>query len=352
MMLSMKQLLFNKPTTKMELLTTPINRLNLELKKSQLQKHIDRLQSQLRRRGVKLRPRFYLGEDWGCVTQTTNIEVGFYDADPALQELNREFLGWAHNGAVIDYLLRHETGHAFCYAYKLYKLDEFRSLFGVKGRFFDTYPSTDRFKPHPWSRDYVNPNRDHYAQKHPDEDFAETFGVWLDPRSNWKKVYRQKKGALTKLKFVSEIVEHYGDAAPILAIDPFDVDSPVEIMTLTVAEFMEAPVSRYRKRATGFIDPMLKKIGRYSARPAAPGKVLLAELIAAHQKTFEVMLTRNTKITQAQAACLLSKMQSRARAMHLYVPLVGTDHKVLEILSLATTLATRYAITGSVLPKR
>ena len=51
------------------------------------------------------------------MTQTTNIEVGFYDADPVLQELNREFQGWAHNGPVIDYLLRHETGHAFCYAY-------------------------------------------------------------------------------------------------------------------------------------------------------------------------------------------------------------------------------------------
>ena len=38
-----------------------------------------------------------------------------------------------------------------------------------------------------------------YAQKHPDEDFAETFAVWLTPRSNWRKRYRGW-AALEKLR--------------------------------------------------------------------------------------------------------------------------------------------------------
>ena len=41
------------------------------------------------------------------------------------------------------------------------------------------------YNPNPWSRDYVRylhrTGMYHYAQKHPDEDWAETFAVWLDP---------------------------------------------------------------------------------------------------------------------------------------------------------------------------
>ena len=28
-----------------------------------------------------------------------------------------------------------------------------------------------------------------YAQSHPAEDFAETFAVWLDPKTDWRKRY-------------------------------------------------------------------------------------------------------------------------------------------------------------------
>ena len=34
-----------------------------------------------------------------------------------------------------------------------------------------------------------------YAQSHPDEDFAETFAVWLTPDSNWRERYARLAGA-------------------------------------------------------------------------------------------------------------------------------------------------------------
>jgi hypothetical protein len=351
-MADMKKLLFNKDTRKLETLTTPINRLGLDLKRSALQQYIDRLHERLRRCGIRLRPRFYLGEEWGCVEGTANIEIGFWDADPLLKELGKEIQGMYNDVHAINYLLRHETGHAFCYVHRLYQKKEFRSVFGVKGSFFESYPETDRFKTHPWSRNFVNPNRDHYAQKHPDEDFAETFGVWLDPRSNWKRAYRNKKGALYKLRFVGELVQRYGGAAPAAPLDPTDVDSPVENVKDTVAEFLGTPLARYRRRATGYIDPMLRKIGRYRSQPPPTGTILVADMISAHFTFIQKTLVRHTKLTRPQAASLLNKMEARSRALRLHFPMAAADRKLAEIVSLASALAARFVLTGAVLPKK
>ena len=43
------------------------------------------------------------------------------------------------------------------------------------------------------------------AQSNPDEDFAETFAVWLDPHSNWKEEYRRWPHVLKKLKYIDPV---------------------------------------------------------------------------------------------------------------------------------------------------
>ena len=44
-----------------------------------------------------------------------------------------------------------------------------------------------------------------YAQSHPDEDFAETFAVWLDPKTDWRKRYAEWP-ALKKLDYMNELM--------------------------------------------------------------------------------------------------------------------------------------------------
>jgi hypothetical protein len=346
-----RRLLNNKDTTKLEVLTSPVNALGLDMKRSLLQKPIERLRARLRRRGIRLRLHFYLGEDWGCVTGTANIEVGFYDAAPILKELNREIRGWSNDARTVDYLLRHETGHAFCYAHRLYRNREFRRVFGVTGKFFDTYPPTDRYKPHPWSRDYVNPNRDHYAQKHPDEDFAETFSVWLCLPANWKKTYRNRKGALAKLEFVTKVVGRYGSKPAQVPLDPGEVDAPVGAIKATVAEILGASLTKYRAKAGGYIDPYLKRIARRRLRPADAGMILLADLICAHRKALQEALGRNARVTPATALALVGKMETRSRALGLFIPLGLLDKALIDVVSLATTLAARYSLHGEILPR-
>jgi len=72
--------------------------------------------------------------------------------------------------------LRHEAGQrvhlcvqAACQA---------RMEADVLGRF--RRPYRDNYRPAPFSRDYVRHLPGWYAQKHPDEDFAETFAVLAD----------------------------------------------------------------------------------------------------------------------------------------------------------------------------
>ena len=346
-MIDIRKLLSNEETRKLEVLTTPVGRLSLDIKTSLLRQPIERHMALIKRRGIRLKPHFYLGEDWGCVAGTANIEIGFYDADLLLKELNAEVRGWTNDPRTIDYLLRHETGHAFCYAHRLYKSKAFRKAFGVKGSFFESYPETGRFKPHPWSRDFVNPNRDHYAQKHPDEDFAETFGVWLTPPANWKKAYRNRAKALSKLHLVGELVAQYGKKNPEVPPDPRNVDAPLRSIEATVAEVLGASLAPYRKKATGYIDPLLKRIGSYCPKPSDPGLILLADVIGAHRGFIIRSLARNTRVTVTQASYLVAKLLARSRALRLYVPLSKLDPRLIDIVCLASSLATRYAVNRS-----
>ena len=91
------------------------------------------------------------------------------------------------------------AAHAFNYAYRLYATPEWRELFGPFNRRY-----RDDYKPVPFSRKYVRHMAGWYAQKHPDEDFAETFAVWLTPRSQWRKKYKGW-GALAKLRYVDRM---------------------------------------------------------------------------------------------------------------------------------------------------
>jgi hypothetical protein len=55
---------------------------------------------------------------------------------------------------------------------------------------------------------------DWYAQSHPDEDFAETFAVWLTPGFDWRTRYTGWK-ALQKLEYVDELMRSLVGKLPV-----------------------------------------------------------------------------------------------------------------------------------------
>ena len=107
-------------------------------------------------------------------------------------------------------ILRHEAGHVVQHAYQLQRRRRWQQLFGPSSQRYPRY-----YRPNPASKNFVQHLRLWYAQSHPDEDFAETFAVWLKPRSNWRKRYAGWP-ALKKLEYVDELMAEIADERPML----------------------------------------------------------------------------------------------------------------------------------------
>ena len=141
-------------------------------------------------------------------------------------------------------LLRHETGHAINYAFRLWEEPSWRETFGPFSK-----PYREVFHPNPWSRRFVRhicscPYGYTYAQKHPDDDFAETFAVWLTPRSGWRRKYRDWP-ALQKLRYVDRLMRKICDRKP--KCKGGKLVEPVSELTMPLAEY-------YRPSAQGYAD--------------------------------------------------------------------------------------------------
>ena len=107
-------------------------------------------------------------------------------------------------------LIRHEAAHAYSYAYQLPRKKKWQQIFGHTSR----EETPDFYRPRPFSRSYVVHLDDWYAQSHPDEDFAETFAVWLTPGLDWRKRYAGWK-ALQKLEYVDELMRSLAGKPPV-----------------------------------------------------------------------------------------------------------------------------------------
>ncbi|MBK7844681.1 MAG: putative zinc-binding metallopeptidase [Bdellovibrionales bacterium] len=169
-----------------ELLRKPLRSFELSLETPNLVRGIRILRSELQRKGLVFAPHFWIGEEWFCPDYIPGISIPFYLLNSRLLELEKRFIGFAEGEKPLELLrvLRHESGHAIENAYGLRK-DRLRvEVFGSSRT---PYPRS--YLPKPYSRKFVRHLANNYAQSHPDEDFAETFAVWLDPTSDWRTKY-------------------------------------------------------------------------------------------------------------------------------------------------------------------
>lgn len=344
-----RQQLFDHNTRRLELLTTPLNRLGVSLKNGLLGSCLKRFREELDVKGLILKPHCYLGTGYGCVEGTANISLGFWDCDEDLRVLNREGRDFIYDENDLMWLLRHEMGHAFCYSYKLYRDKEFRRLFDVRGHFFHTYPDNDRYQVWPWSRNFVNPMGDHYAQKHPDDDFAETFSVWMDGSRSWRRVYKHKPGALEKLKYVDRIVRELGRKQPPAGNNNGLLHEPIENFSITLGRFLGLSPKRYFRKATGYIDSDLKRI--FTLKKPARARLPAVAFLKQNRRFISGCLIRRTGCGQWPVKDILDKVVARLNALELYVKKEEAQKKQLELMSYLSVLLTNYKHTGRYLLK-
>jgi hypothetical protein len=326
------------PPEVQEILTKPIKELGLKLEGSTVEKYVQTLHRELERKGLKrFRPACYLTDEWGCPSGEPVIGIPFYLADSKLAALEKEMNDLEDEREILMYL-RHEAGHAFNYAYELYKTQEWRDLFGPFRR-----PYRENYRPVPFSRRFVRHIAGWYAQKHPDEDFAETFAVWLTPRSNWRKKYRGW-GALKKLRYVDRTARRVQDREPARLVGVTDVT--VEEMETTIEEFYrqntptEAQAIAELALDTDLQDIFLRPSRRRSGiRPAS-------ELLSEHRKEIVDKVTYWTGVRRPLVKSLVEAIEHRVAGLKLAAERTREAAYLVEVTTYATTLAMNYLTRG------
>ena len=315
-------------------LSTKICDLRLSIAGSRLEKLVTRLYSELEDKGISYRPPTYLSDEWGCPHRVPIIGIPFYLAQKKLAELETRLSGIpAETEDEIMHFLRHEAGHAFNYAFRLYRSPAWQKTFGDFSQ-----PYHEVYRARPFSAKFVRYVPGWYAQKHPDEDFAETFAVWLTPGSNWEKNYGGTK-ALKKLMYVDKTIPSYeGRNSDVSARSP---DRPVEELTMTLASW-------FSSRKATLCDlrlPRVIDLDLHRMFPSGHGRP--AAGVLQKQKVLLVRLVNNwTGLDRHLLAGLLRAALDRVRYLRLRIAPEEDETALADFASFLTALAMNYQDTG------
>ncbi|HET7745852.1 MAG TPA: putative zinc-binding metallopeptidase [Vicinamibacteria bacterium] len=319
------------------LLDLRIRDLGLRLDRTGLQPRLSELEKELAEKNLAFRPHFWLSDEWFTPDGVAGIAIPFYLAHPRLARLEQaqmlEVEGASHEWCLR--ILRHEAGHAIENAFGLRRRADRRSLFGSSST---PYPRS--YVPRPYSRSYVVHLDAWYAQSHPDEDFAETFAVWLDPRTDWRVRYAGWP-ALRKLEFVDGLMTELAGARP-----PVHSRRTVQ----PVAKLDKTLRAHYRQRrrfygvgrAPDFDRDLVRLFSdrvEHAQRPSA------ARLIERMRRDARRKVARWTGMYQYTVDLVVKQMIERCQALDLRVG-VPEDEARAEFLVLLTAQAIRYMSTG------
>lgn len=287
-----------------QLLDMRICDLGLRLEETPLVDTRDQLYAELAARSITLRPRCWLSDDWFSPDGIPGIAIPFYLAHPRLMRLERKQMLEVEGGtrAWCLQILRHEAGHAIDTAFRLHRRKSYKSVFG---NYSDPYP--EYYRPKPRSKSYVRHLEPWYAQSHPAEDFAETFAVWLKPRSRWRTEY-QGWAALKKIEYVDSLMSDIA-AQPAKVRSRATVD-PVSKIKKTLREHYVERRAFYRTDSPSVFDADLRKLF-----PLASGKEQLA---ASYQRRSGAAQTTKSRRTQSAASFLSKNRAQFSRTVALW----------------------------------
>jgi hypothetical protein len=189
--------------TEAELLAIPLCEFNFDLRSSHLMRSINDLKFELNQKKINFIPKIWVSTDWFSPDGEAGFALPFYLFHPRLIKLQKKFVGRVegHTEKTLIKFLRHETAHALDNAFGLRKKKKRQILFGLS-----TTPYPLNYTPNPNSKDFVRHLDEFYAQSHPDEDWAETFSVWIAPKSKWQQKY-QDWSAKTKLDYLDSVFQ-------------------------------------------------------------------------------------------------------------------------------------------------
>lgn len=239
--------------------------LPLQIAGTGLEGPIGILRQELRARRLRFSPHFWLSDEWFTPDGIPGIAVPFYLAHPRLAKLELAQMLEVEGGTPEWCLriLRHETGHAIDNAFRLRRRRQRSVIFGKS-----TEPYPEQYTPRPYSRRFVLHLDSWYAQSHPDEDFAETFAVWLgNPPEEWRRRY-EGWAALRKLEYVHALMEEIAETRP--PVTTRARVEPLHQLTKTLREHYAKKREHYGLDYPNFYDRDLQRLFTTTPPPGAP----------------------------------------------------------------------------------
>lgn len=292
-----------------ELLKWRLCDLGLHIERTAMEERIERLNEELDLRGIRFRPHFWLSDEWFSPDGIPGVAIPFYLAHPRLARLERKQLLEVEGGTEewCMRILRHEAGHAVDTAYRLHFRRRYRELFG---RYTDPYP--EYYSPKPYSKNYVLHLEPSYAQAHPAEDFAETFAVWLKPRSPWRANY-EGWPVIKKLEYVAELMEEIRSKPP-LVVSREHVE-PLRKLKKTLGEHYAQKRDQYGINLPNLYDQHLRKL--FSDAPEFAKQPSAAAFLRRHRAELRKTVADWTGEYQYTIDQVLREMIERCRELNL-----------------------------------
>ena len=294
-----------------ELLKLRFCDLKLSLGSPIIQRARRNIYSELKRRGLRLRPHMWLSVEWFSPDGVPGIAIPFYMAHPRLMRLERQLMGEVEGGNAnwAMRILRHEVGHALDNAYRLRRRKGWRKTFGKASA-----PYPDMYRVQPSSRRYVLHLGHWYAQSHPTEDFAETFAVWMQPKARWRREY-QGWPALTKLEYVEWLMNEIRNEKP--RVSNKDFVEPLSENTRTLGEHYRRKQARYEIDVPDAYDLRLKRV--FGKRRPGKRELRASTFVRECRPQLERLLMRRSRLYPYLVHHVLRAVVQRCRELDLVV---------------------------------
>ena len=320
-----------------KLLDLPMCRLNVTIDSPFLSRQIRQLEQELEDKRLGFRPHFWISNEWFTPDGVPGIAIPFYLAHPRLEKLELAQMLEVEGGTAewCMRILRHEAGHAIENAYRIRRL---RSRQRIFGRSSDPYPKY--YSPRPYSRSFVRHLDVWYAQSHPDEDFAETFAVWLTPNSLWADRYKGWP-VMRKLQYMDTLMKGLAGAPPVVTTTE-KVD-PLPTLKRTLREHYARKRGHYGVARSSSYDPDLKRL--FSEAPLHADKLSAAAFLNRFRREVRRKVASWTGEYQYTIDQVLEDMIERCRELQLRLP-IDEEQAKLDFTILLTVHTMNYLRSG------
>jgi len=321
-----------------ELLELRIARLDLRIEGTPLAALVEQLYAELSAKGLAFHPPCELGDEWFVPVGLPVIFVPFFLAHERLRGLEKKIMLDVEGGTSESFmqLIRHEAAHAYSYAYRFVRQKKWQRAFGKSSA--EETPSF--YRPRPYSKGFVVHLDDWYAQSHPDEDFAETFAVWLTPGLDWRANYKGWR-ALSKLEYVDELMSSLAGKPP-LPLPKYRV-ADHDCLNVKLKTYYARKRKEYEHSFPDFYDNDLRRL--FGAGASVAGRVKASVYLRRHRRELEGAVCQWTNENKYRVNALFKKLIERCAALELYVDERDAGH-ALQVPVYITTLVMNHLFTG------